>query len=166
MCEISFHDIINRAIHYIYIMTSSYTKIPKHGQMSMFWTLIFQFNSLIQICDKKNLTSWKMFFKPAKNSLNNIFQDSFNKILSQQLTHERFYMSCLNLNHTIQTFNNLRKEAFENILGKGENAGNHHFLLSPKWFLFFQRQFHFLHRIYFVVCKSFEFGPVQNCVVC
>ena len=29
----------------------------------------------------------------------------------------------------------LRKEAFENILGKGENAGNQHFLLFPKCFL-------------------------------
>ena len=31
---------------YVYIMTSSYVKIPKHGQMSMFCTLIFQFNWL------------------------------------------------------------------------------------------------------------------------
>ena len=28
----------------------------------------------------------------------------------------------------------LRKEAFENILGKGENAGNQHFLLFPEMF--------------------------------
>ena len=28
-----------------------------------------------------------------KGSLNNIFQDTFNKILSQQLTHDRFYIS-------------------------------------------------------------------------
>ena len=28
----------------------------------------------------------------AKGSLNNIFQDSFNKILSQQLTHDRSYI--------------------------------------------------------------------------
>ena len=30
-----------------------------------------------------------------KGSLNNIFQDSFNKILSQQLTHDRSYMSAI-----------------------------------------------------------------------
>ena len=48
-------------------MTSSYTKISKHGQMGMFWTpIFFQFN---------------------------IFQDLFNKILSQQLTHNRSYIS-------------------------------------------------------------------------
>ena len=33
-----------------------------------------------------------MFFKLAKGSLYNIFQDSFNKILSQQLTHDRYHM--------------------------------------------------------------------------
>ena len=32
----------------------------------------------------------------------------------------------------IRTFNNLEKEAFENIVGKGENAGNQHFLLFPQ----------------------------------
>ena len=29
----------------------------------------------------------------------------------------------LTLYHTIPTFNNLKQEAFENIMGKGENAG-------------------------------------------
>ena len=35
----------------------------------------------------------KNVIKLAKGSLNNIFQDSFNKILSQQLTHEKSYVS-------------------------------------------------------------------------
>ena len=34
----------------------------------------------------------------------------------------------------------LRKEAFENILGKGENAGHQHFLLFPKCFPSSQKQ--------------------------
>ena len=33
-----------------------------------------------------------------------------------------------------------KKKAFENILGKGENAGNQHFLLFPKCFLPFPKQ--------------------------
>ena len=37
--------------------------------------------------------------------------------------------------HTIPTFNDLKKEAFENIVGKGENAGNQNFLLFPQSFL-------------------------------
>ena len=32
------------------------------------------------------------------------------------------------------------KEAFENIVGKGENAGNQHFLLCPQCFLSFTKQ--------------------------
>ena len=35
----------------------------------------------------------KNVIKLAKGSLNNIFQDSFNKILSQQITHDRSYIS-------------------------------------------------------------------------
>ena len=34
----------------------------------------------------------------------------------------------------------LKKEAFENIVGKEENAGNQHFLLFPKCFVSFQEQ--------------------------
>ena len=34
----------------------------------------------------------------------------------------------------------LKKTAFEKILGKGENAGNQHFLLFPQCFLPFPRQ--------------------------
>ena len=36
--------------------------------------------------------SIKNVIKLAKGSLNNIFQDSFNKIKSQQLTHDRAFM--------------------------------------------------------------------------
>ena len=69
----------------------------------MFRTLILNLIRLIQLCDKKNLTfvdRWdkiiqlvlKSVIKLAKGSLNNIFQDSFNMILSQQFTHDRSYM--------------------------------------------------------------------------
>ena len=34
----------------------------------------------------------------------------------------------------------LKKMAFENIMGKGENAGNQHFLLFPQCFLLFPTQ--------------------------
>ena len=33
----------------------------------------------------------------------------------------------------------LTEKPLENIVGKGENAGNQHFLLFPQCFLFFQR---------------------------
>ena len=39
------------------------------------------------------------------------------------------------------TFNDLqKKKPFENIMGKGENAGNQHFLPFPQCFLPYQRQ--------------------------
>ena len=37
---IRFYDVIYRTVHYIYIMTSFYAKIPKYGQMRMFLNLI------------------------------------------------------------------------------------------------------------------------------
>ena len=43
----------------------------------------------------------------------------------------------------------LNKMAFENIVGKGENAGDQHFLLFPKYFLPYQKQFHYFSLIEF-----------------
>ena len=40
----------------------------------------------------------------------------------------------LTLYHTIPTFDDLGKNTFENIEGKGENAGNQHFPLSHNIF--------------------------------
>ena len=47
-------------------------------------------------------------------------------------------------------------------VGKGENAGNHHFLLFPQCFLPSEKEVLLLIYVYFVVCKCFEFGPVLN----
>ena len=54
----------------------------------------------------------------------------------------------------------------ENNMGKRENAGNQYF--SPFFTMFFftfKIKFWFLSPIYFVVCKCFQFGPVQKFVV-
>ena len=53
-----------------------------------------------------------------------------------------------------QLLTNLRKKAFENIVGKGE------MLVTRKVFDPTQREFLFLSYIYFVVCKCFQFRPV------
>ena len=50
------------------------------------------------------------------------------------------YFMQLYLYHTIPTFNTSVKKPFENIVGKGENAGNQHFLLFPQCFLPFLLQ--------------------------
>ena len=57
----------------------------------------------------------------------------------------------------------LYKKPLENIVGKGENAGNQHFLLFPQCFLPYQRN-HFLCNAEFVVCKCFQFDQGQECV--
>ena len=46
----------------------------------------------------------------------------------------------LTLYHTVPSLKTLKKKAFENIVGKGENAGHQHFLLFPQCFLPDQRQ--------------------------
>ena len=56
---------------------------------------------------------------------------------------------CLNLYHTIPTFNNPKIDAFENIEGNGENAGNQHFLLFPQCFLPFPEQISILESYLF-----------------
>ena len=48
----------------------------------------------------------------------------------------------LTLYHTIPTFNDPKEEGFvwENTVGKEENTGDHHFLLSPQCFLLYQTE--------------------------
>ena len=49
--------------------------------------------------------------------------------------------SCLlTHSHTMTPFACLGKKPFQNTVGKGENAGNQHFLLLPQCFLLYQRQ--------------------------
>ena len=49
---------------------------------------------------------------------------------------------------------------FENIVGKGENAGKQHFFLFAQYFQPYQRKKnHLFENFYFVVCKWFQFGP-------
>ena len=79
-----------------------------HGQ-TFFYLYFFNLIRWIQSCDKKNLTFFdccdeifiklilKKDIKLATGSLNNIFQDLFNKILCQQSTHDRSYMSVVTM---------------------------------------------------------------------
>ena len=52
----------------------------------------------------------------------------------------------------------LKEKVFENIVGKGENAGNQHFLLFPQCFLIIPNKSHFLSHLSSVVCTCSEFG--------
>ena len=64
----------------------------------------------------------------------------------------------LPLYHAIPT---LYKNPCENIVGRGENTGNQHFLLFPQCFLPFPKQISiFRSHFFFVVCKCFQFGKI------
>ena len=62
----------------------------------------------------------------------------------------------------------LEKKALENIVGKGENAGNQHFLLFPQWFLLFPAQISIFesellhHRQMFTIWTCLKFCRVVN----
>ena len=45
------------------------------------------------------------------------------------------YKQGLTLYHTIPHFNDPKQKTFEIIVGKGENAGNQHFVLFPQCFI-------------------------------
>ena len=54
--------------------------------------------------------------------------------------HSAYFHNVLTLHHTIPTFNNPIYDAIENIVRKGENDGNQHFLLFPQCFLAFPQK--------------------------
>ena len=58
----------------------------------------------------------------------------------------------------------LKQRTFENIAGKGENAGNQHitsiFSFSHNVFYSSETKFEIFIHIYFVVCKCLQFGPI------
>ena len=56
------------------------------------------------------------------------------------LYFKKFYLREVKIQDGVLIITTLRKDAFENILGKGENAGNQHFLLFPKCFLTITKQ--------------------------
>ena len=73
-----------------------------------------------------------MIWEKEKILVTNILSIS-SKFAKNQLIKGYFYTA-----HTIPTLNDLGQKAFENIVGKGENAGNQHFLLLPRCFLLYQ----------------------------
>ena len=63
------------------------------------------------------------------------------------------------------SFNDLAKKAFESIVGKGEYAGNLHFLLSPHVFYPIREKLHHFRHFEIVVCKCVQFRQVKYFVV-
>ena len=69
------------------------------------------------------------------------------------------------------TFNDLEKKTFENIMGKGDNAGNQYFLHFTQCFLLFQTQIsifqsHLFYRLQDLVLSiwtSLKFCRLVKC---
>ena len=59
----------------------------------------------------------------------------------------------LNLYNTIPTFDIPYGKAFQNILGKEEDAGKQHFLLFPQCLLSYQRQKSQFNNTYTLTCN-------------
>ena len=57
------------------------------------------------------------------------------------------------------------RKPFENIVGKGENAGNQHFLLFSTDFCTSKNKIQRFGNSYFVVCKCSQFGRLSSCLV-
>ena len=72
----------------------------------------------------------------------------------------QWYFSDLLFTTQSRLLTTLYMRPFENIVGKGQNAGNQHFLLFPQFFCPFQNKFQFLSHNYFCFCRSFEFGLI------
>ena len=66
----------------------------------------------------------------------------------------------------ILALNDSELKTLENIVGKGENAGNQHFLLFPQCFLPIPKRISVLKSHFFLSsAKHFQFGPVYYFVV-
>ena len=59
----------------------------------------------------------------------------------------------------------LYEKPYENIVGKGENAGKLAFLVFSMFLTLPQKNFSFSVTFYSVVCKCCQFGPVRRFVI-
>ena len=116
--------------------------------------LLFSSNSKLLSANSFSLEESRMFSTLSKTEM--IILATFNLSSANAFNLDRSRMLLFGQELTTT----LKKKAFENIVGKGENAGNQHFPLFQECFLPVPRQISILSHIYFVVCKNFQFGPV------
>ena len=148
--EIRFYDTIDCTVHTFTSWRHLTQKFQSTAKRVCFGPLIFNLIRFIQLCDKKNLTfvnswdkillnsSWKTLLSSPKGLHNNIFQDSFNKISSQLLTHDRSFIFFIKQQY-IRIFQG--QTIFRQQLKSGSNVtdglwkGRKHFGKRRKWWL-------------------------------
>ena len=100
--------------------------------------------------------NWSFNFQDPCHCVQAVFMQIDNQNLS--------FSVIISLLHHPNIITSLKKKALENIVGKGENAGNQHFLLFPHCFLtYFKTEFIILTTFIFLLRS--KFGPSQNFVV-
>ena len=137
---------------------------PNIAQMVSFMT-----GRINQLWEREN----KMLVSSTHSFYENVFQSSIPPgILSMGLYWKTttvtiwiFFPLKYPFNSTTQSrlLTTLKMKAFENIVGKGENAGNQHFPLFPQCFLPFPpKKFHFWVAFIFSSTNAFNLDQSKN----
>ena len=104
----------------------------------MLFFFLFKLNFVIPVQPSKTNESWSMkkglnAFAKSIDSCQQSAQADMGRNFSLSLNFLHVTGPfCLTLTQTLSGFLSLIKKAFENIVGKGENADNHHFHLFPR----------------------------------
>ena len=109
---------------------------------------------------------------PAGLNIQHLLHNDVEKFVENQRPCAEFFFYFMNhgsldhpwfmpfsLYHTILTSNDPEREGFEKHCGKGENAGNQHFLLFSQCFLPFPKQF---FKLFFKLQGSAKDTPVSH----
>ena len=109
---------------------------PSLSTVKKFYAMLYHFHQNLN-CSLQTLSGWKRLKVVIWERVN-----TNTKCISFCVDPQRKHCSKIysTLYHTIPSLNDLKKQPFENIVGKQENAGYQHFLLFPQCFLPFQRQ--------------------------
>ena len=81
-------------------------------------------------------------FIPQYMNLTSFNGGKYNSLILSKIT-------MLNTLPTIPTFNDPKEEGFGKHYGKGENAGNQHFLLFPSCFILYQNEKFSFEQLFF-----------------
>ena len=137
------------------------TFMPKKVKAIEFFLLNDFFNLLCQVCVWIDQLNEHFFALNQYFSTHALLQAIHRKKRKNvNLTIYRATLSYRKSNTQAGLLMTFRRKPFENIVGKGENAGNRHFLLFPQCFLAYCKQISMFKYDLFFVCKYFEFRQV------
>ena len=124
-------------------------------------TTISNLMQIVENSQKWHKTLWKKDQLPLASNLS-FFHNVFDRFVMQRCKSQGLIRKGLTLyqKKSLFFFLTLKKKPFGNIVGKGKNAGNQHFLLFSLCFLLFKDKSCHLSKNKSVSCKYPELGPV------